>query len=82
MSDVIKSIFIKRIHKYLRGGKNLDKSLTEVTSDKILWLGIKSGFLYIEFYAEFKKLRKKKVLRRSANHFIKSGLELTKSRFL
>ena len=50
------------------------------SSDKILWLGIKSGFLYIEFYAEFKNLRKKKVINRSVNHFIKSGLELTKFR--
>ena len=38
--------------------------------------------MYLEFYAEFKNVRKKKVCNRSSNHFIKSGIELTIFRFL
>ena len=32
---------------------------------------LKKWILYIELYAEFKNVHKKKVLNRSANHFIK-----------
>ena len=46
-------------------------------SDKILWLGIKNSPWYVEFYAKFEKWRNKKVLRRSAIHYISPGIELT-----